>query len=319
MESRETIDKSVTRRFGVFVKWFSKRTRSSGTQKKEEEEENEQLPSCWKLLTVFADFVCKPGFGIFNVRNSCPVISAYSFFIASGMMTFDRSIDLGRLFMPNSDSKFFSICTCVSGSGFVRGCAVVVVFVASSSSWLIRFNLLIIVELVVVDVTDDEDDESSVLATCTIGWKVASTAMTKSHARMVACTSVTENWWKIKRERFSEKSPTSIKLKNLFEKRFRLQPKVNKNCSKLSLRKENRTCLMSMVLFISTIYFQLFEITSSSFVVNENKIVRWENGKKKSRKIVVAPKCSVIWWRSRSGCWFICVMSGRRNVTDYRT
>lgn len=41
---------------------------------------------------------------------------------------------------------------------------------------------------------------------------------------------------------------------------------------------------MSMVLFISTIYFQLFEITSSSFVVNENKIVRWENGKKKHGK-----------------------------------
>lgn len=65
------------------------------------------LPTCVKLLTVFALFVCHPFLGIVVVSRGNPICFSYISSIALGITIFDLSI-FGLPLKPNNDKKFVS-------------------------------------------------------------------------------------------------------------------------------------------------------------------------------------------------------------------
>ena len=133
-----------------------------------------------------ASLLCKSAFGTSSESNSWPIIWAYNFFIASGITIFDLST-FGRFSKPNNDRRFFSIWTSVWGSGLLP--LLLSLSILSLKSTLLLSNDEDSNEDDVYDSDDEEDFTSSVLATCWTRLNVASTARTKSHARMIVCNS----------------------------------------------------------------------------------------------------------------------------------
>lgn len=75
------------------------------------------LPSWIKLRAVFAALASSPDLisFVFSLCSSL-ISSAYSCFIASGIVIVERSIGFGRFFMPNIANKFCATFTFVSSS-----------------------------------------------------------------------------------------------------------------------------------------------------------------------------------------------------------